>query len=132
MQHSRNPFVQFWKAASERRAIRGYLAILPRRLATDYGHAGPYTVAQVKSGVRRYGLSEAHIDYALAIFCDPLELSELRREQSLSVRFDELHREIRDRYFDAVGDVLCQADAWPDQGFGGDHGTYGGADGGHH
>jgi hypothetical protein len=55
-----------------RRAIRRYLTRLPRRLFEDYGHAGPYTPAQVEATLRRHKAGPLrHAAYAVAIFCDP-------------------------------------------------------------
>ena len=95
-----NPFTRLLRRLAQRRAIKRYLTVLPRRLIADYGHAGPYTPAQVEMTIQRYRISEAQfISYALAIFCDRAVLAQLPHEVWTTSDFDALRSEVAGAYF---------------------------------
>lgn len=83
----------------KRRAIRRYMSRLPRRLFEDYGHAGPYTPAQVEATMRRHRIGPLrHAAYAVAIFCDPKRLPEFQPDHGPN--YSELRAEIGDAFFE--------------------------------
>jgi hypothetical protein len=91
--------IGIFERLSKRRAIRRYLSILSGQLAKDYGHRGPYTPAQVEAALSRHKApSPRHWPYALAIFCDSVELERLRPEKT-ERPFNELRMEVASGYF---------------------------------
>lgn len=124
-----------------RRAIHRYLRRLPRRLYQDYGHAGPYTPAQVEATMRRHKIGPlSHAAYAVAIFCDLKRLPEFQPDHGPS--YGELRAEIGDAFFEGdsgftLRDVASHSEA--SESGGGEHAgghhhgvDHHGGDGGHH
>ena len=91
-----------WMA--KRRAIRRFLTILPRRLFEEFGRA-PYTPEQVEATIRRFNLSAPrHWPYALAIFCDPVQLARLRQERGGLEDYRRMRDEVGAGSFGGNGD----------------------------
>jgi hypothetical protein len=122
----------------KRHAIRRYMSRLPRRLFQDYGHAGPYTPAQIEATMRRHRIGpQRHAAYAVAIFCDPKRLPEFQPDHGPNYR--ALREEVGDAFFEGdsgftVRDVGGYGGAPESSGHGGgEHsGGHHGDGGGHH
>jgi len=64
-----------------------YREKLPTALAKDYGKSDVYLPAQVKATVERNQLSQAHLVYALAMFCTSEAYDSYCKEHGLEVEF---------------------------------------------
>lgn len=124
-----------------RRAIRGYMRRLPRRLFEDYGHAGPYTPAQVEATLRRHKAGPLnHAAYAVAIFCDPKKLPPF--DPGHGPDYGAMRTEVGDAFFGGdsgftLREVGGYGGAPESSGHGGEsggghHGGHSGDGGGHH
>jgi hypothetical protein len=136
------PIRRLLECRAKRRAIRGYLRILPGNLRRDFGHSGPFTPMQVQRTIERQkGLSKNHVDYALAVFCDDHNLKALcgkpGRPNSYSDLRDEVGLAYPSYFYDggsfSYSDLV--SDSFSEGGHGGDGGHHdfsGDAGGGHH
>jgi len=115
--------IGIFERRSKRRAIRAYLSVLSGQLAKDYGHRGPYNPAQVEAALSRHKApSPRHWPYALAIFCDPVELQRLRPDKT-ERPFSELRTEVGSGYFSGADNFDVNDIAR----FAGEHGGVSGA-----
>ena len=62
---------------STQKAVEAYLLELPEELKKRYGGSGngPYTAAQVEKTIADIDLSNDHVRYAIAVFCDEETIS---------------------------------------------------------
>ena len=95
------------KSFKRDRAIKAYIAQLPRILAKDYGKSEYYTPPQVVSSIERAGLSSMYCLYAQVLFCESdsfsqfvnLPLSEYSPNQNLT--YTQLRHELADTFFNS-------------------------------
>ena len=139
-----NPISRLWRWSQRNRAIGRYLRILPSRLYEDYGHCGPYTPGQVKTTVRRYKVSSPrYTEYAVVLFCDPIQLRHLQRENNQKSDYGALRSELGGAYFggnvdftprDVASSSAEHGGVGHESGHSGEIGGHHGADGGggHH
>ena len=131
-----------WRRFRTRHVVGRTIRALPRLLRKDYGHAGPFTPAQVQATLQRNGLALSTAQpYALAVFCDPAQLAEHQRASTRAIDFPSLRRDAADWYFGGdtgftASDVMTFAENHDQGGAHGGHGYDSGhssdGGGGHH
>ena len=102
---SADPISRICHWTQRRRAIKRYLTILPRRLNQDYGHRGPYTPMRIEASIARHKISSpGYADFAVALFCDPAQLKDFRREDGRDPNHEAIRWELSGEYFDGEVD----------------------------
>jgi hypothetical protein len=126
------PFTTLGKGA----ALGRYLRRLPGFLIRDYGHGGPYRLAQVDATIRRHGFSRRYAAYAKVLFCDPADLgAEFAWPRiDLAKRYFRGNRDFARRHVEAYAPRYAFDDRgewmFSDGAIGGDGGGHGGDHGG--
>jgi hypothetical protein len=74
----------------EKRAIKSYLAILPRFLVRQFGTRDSYTYHQVESALKKCNLSFKYSHYAVALFCTRAQYSQYIQSSKHSFDFESV------------------------------------------
>ena len=129
---------RFFAGRRKRAAIRGYLRVLPRLLAKEYGASRYYAPAQVRSTIERAGLDTTYSCYAITLFSSETDFQAYHQAIGEDCDFAAMRAEIGHAHFHGnadftANDVASHAAGWDGHaaGHGAGHGSFDGGGGGH-
>lgn len=94
----------FIRNYKKNRAIKAYIRELPRLLGRKLGKSKKYPPKLIKSAIESGGLSIVDAHYGIALFVSRKSFEHHFQESSENFDYEDLRREIGDRFFDGKTD----------------------------